>query len=256
MVEADIDSQVPLRLPLRILEVPAIRPPWVQLRLRRRDPSGLARGPPARCLCWRQDHVAHAGPDQELQGRGIHGRLGQPHGLGVPAEAVSELADAPVDLGPTVARRRQRKDHVIVRQGQGIAMAPAGAAAPIGVEEGFDDVRRLPGHPGKECGPDVEADPFVVVDDVLDAPAPIQHAGTRVGRVALGHDPRVPVVERRGALLPFDLPGPGVLAGRLVEVTVDYQMNRHVIVDCGLKIADWDSIENRQSPITNPSPCV
>ena len=123
-------------------------------------------------------------------------------------------------------------------------------------EEGFDDVRRLPGHPGEERGPDVEADPFVVVDDVLDAPAPIQHAGTRVGPVAFGHDPRVPVVERRGALLSLDLPGPGVLAGRLVEVTVDYQMNRHVIVDCGLKIADCDAIENRQSTNRKSLPCA
>ena len=227
MVEADVDSPVALRPPLRILEVPAVWAPRVQLRLRRRDPPGLSHRTPAGRLRRREDHVAHAGPRQERQGRGVHGRLGQPHGFGVPAEAVLELAEAPVDLGLAVPRRCQRQDHVVVRLGDGVAVVEPRLTGAVGGTQGLDDGGRLLGHPGQERGPHVEAQPLVVVDDVLDAPLQIQHAGPGVGRIAFVRDPRVPVVKRRRALLPFDCPGPGVLAGRLIEVPVDHQMNGH-----------------------------
>jgi len=78
--------------------------------------------------------------------------------------------------------------------------------------------------PTQKRRPEVEADVRVVIDRA------IGQFDERVGFVAFQVNPLVPVVKRRGARLPFDDPGPGILTRRLIEVTVNDE-RRHL--ECG-----------------------
>ena len=108
---------------------------------------------------------------------------------------------------------------------EGLGDGPAARA--VGRDDaliGLDGVVLEPRH---ERWSDVERQPLVVVDDGDDAVVVVDDAGEPVGPVGLGCDPLVPVVERAGRRLPRHLLGPGVLAGRLIEVAMDDELGVH-----------------------------
>src|SRR5437762_7558593 len=173
-------------------------------------------------LVRRQNREPESGVGEHLERLVVDGRLRQPAALGLAAEARPEVLDAPPDLRHLVAAERQRHDHMVVDLGDGVAVAaPRGRARPVRRDDLGVDVGPVAVEPGQECGTRVERDLFEVVDDVEDAILAVHAPRGRVGRVALGGDPLVPVVERRCRVLHLDGFEPGVLAGRLVEVAVD-----------------------------------
>ena len=180
-------------------------------------PPGLPRG---------QDREPDARLGQHLQRLDVDGGLGQPHSLGVAAEAVAEVGDPPAHLCFLVSCTSQRKNHVIVRLRQRIAVtAPPILAEPVGLDDSLEGLRRLVGHPLQERGAEVEADPRIVIQEVDDASLAIEQAGPRVRGVALVGDPLVPVVKRGRRVLNLDDAQPGILAGGLVKVAVDAEIS-------------------------------
>src|SRR5262249_41319498 len=101
-----------------------------------------------------------------------------------------------------------------------VAGKPA-PALPIGLEDRSVDTGSVQLEPGEKRRPEIEAHPPVVARQLADSASADLPPGRRVGRVAFGSDPRVPVSKRSGGGLRLDDPRPGVLARRLIEVTVD-----------------------------------
>ena len=155
-------------------------------------------------LAGGQDREADALLGEDAEHEVVHRGLGQPHALGARPKRVREVGDAPAHLGADVALVAEREDRVAVGLGDGAA----GAA--VGVEDALVHVVVVRLEPRQQRRPDVERQL-------------LEGAELGVGPVALGGDPLVPVVERRGAGLLGDDPRPGVLAGRLVEVPVEHR---------------------------------
>jgi hypothetical protein len=88
------------------------------------DVRGLGRG---------QDGEGDGRRRQSLQGRRVHGRLGQPHALGRPAEAGREIIDGPGDFSSLFISVVSGHDHVVVDLGQGIAMPQPGQTLAVGL---------------------------------------------------------------------------------------------------------------------------
>ena len=176
------------------------------------DGRGLGRG---------QDGEGDAGGGQGLQGRCVHGRLGQPHALGRPAEPGREIGNGPGDFQLFVHIRGQWHDHVVVDLGQGIAMSQPGQTLAVGLQESGMGVRGRAGKPGEQGGADVETHPLVAVDELGDVPGAVQPSGPGQRRVGLAADALVPVAARGGAALGQDVSQPGIVPGRLVKMAVD-----------------------------------
>ncbi len=114
------------------------------------------------------------------------------------------------------------QDDVVVDLGHGGAVAFVGAAAAaLAVKDHAVGAGSVFVEPTEEGGAEVEADASVVVDDAHDLVFVVDDAGGAVGRVALGADTLVPVVIGRGGVLSLDRLQPGVLARRLVKVTMN-----------------------------------
>jgi hypothetical protein len=75
--------------------------------------------------------------------------------------------------------------------------------------------------PRQKCGAKVETDMLVIVDNIFQASLVIQYPGMGVGLVAFLRDPFIPVMERMGGLLNFNLFQPGILTRWLVKVAMD-----------------------------------
>jgi hypothetical protein len=69
--------------------------------------------------------------------------------------------------------------------------------------------------PRQQGGPKIETYVLVIVDFCR------AKAGKTVGTVAFGVNSLVPIVKWRGARLRFDFTGPGILAWRLIEMSVN-----------------------------------
>ena len=154
--------------------------------------------------------------------RRVGRRLGQPHALGRGAKAALVVGDAPADLRDAVARAGQRQNHVVVdlRHGRAVAAVTLAAAA-LAVQNHAVGARRILLQPAQQRGAEVEAHARVVVHDARDLVLVVDHARRAVGRVALRADALVPVVVGRGRVLRLDRLQPGILARRLVKVTVN-----------------------------------
>src|SRR5437868_10732026 len=98
---------------------------------------------------------------------------------------------------------------------------PPLAAHAIALNDALHYVGRPLLHPGEQGRPKIEAHPGIVVDQIDDFPALIDQPCPAVGPVALAGDALVPVVERAGGILNLNGFEPGILARRLVEVTVN-----------------------------------
>ena len=133
---------------------------------------------------------------------------------------MAEIGDAPADLRVQIAVVAERQDGVVVRLRQRVAVTAQDDAARVGIEDLPVHLGRMPLQPGEQRGAEVEGEMDVVVDDVDDAPLGVLQPRGAVGAVALGGDALVPVVERRRGVLHLDFLDPGILARRLVEVSV------------------------------------
>ena len=114
--------------------------------------------------------------------------------------------------------RGEREDRVVV------GLRDRGAGVAVRGDHPVVGRRCVPRQPRRQRRADVEAEQAVVVHDRHDHAVVVDDPGEGVGPVALGLDALVPVVERRGRRLDRHLLGPGVLAGRLVEVPVDREV--------------------------------
>jgi hypothetical protein len=169
----------------------------------------------------RQDGELHARLGEHFERFVVDRRLGQPEAFRLSPEARAEIFDAPAHLGDLVAAGGQRHDHVVEDLRARVAVAARGDAGAVGFEDLRVHVRAVPLEPREQRRPDVERDLLEVVDDVEDAVLFVDAPGRGVRRVALGAHPLVPVVMRSRRVLDLDRFEPGILARRLVEVTVD-----------------------------------
>ena len=185
-------------------------------------------GPHRLRLVRREDREQDSVLGQQVERVEVDCRLGEPHPLGLPAEAALEVADTPEDLRLLVAPVRQRHDHVVVRLRESGAVAgEALAARDVGREDLRVGFGRLPLEPREERRAEVEADPRVVVLDLHDPAGVVENPRRRVGCVTLRRDPLVPVVVGRRGILKLDLLEPGVLARGLVEMSVNADVSVH-----------------------------
>ena len=168
-------------------DVDPVRPPGVQPRT-----GELPRG---------EDGVGHALVDEQPERLEVHRGLGQPDARRPPPEPPFEVAQPPADLGPPVGERRERQDRVVERLGHAVPAAIAIDEAAIG-----DRIAVL--EPARERRTEVPGDPPVVAE-------------LRVGPVAVGGDPGVPVAIGRRGRVRRDDAGGRVQPRRLVEVAVD-----------------------------------
>jgi hypothetical protein len=179
-------------------------------------------------LARREEGEADALLGHQIQGFQVDGRFGEPHALGLSTEAMFEVLEAPQDLGALVGPRGQGHDHVVEGLGQGRAVSPAQLPALlVRLDDGPEDVRGLPLHPGEEGRAEVETDLGVVIDDIDDPALAVQDARSGVGGVALGVYPFVPVMIGIGRILHFHFFQPGIFPGRLVEVAVNADESFH-----------------------------
>jgi hypothetical protein len=124
----------------------------------------------------------------------------------------------------------QRQNDVVVDLRHGRAVAVEGfAAAALAVQDHAIGARRVLLEPAEQRGPEVEAHARVVVHDPGNQVLVVHNARRAVGGVALRADALVPVVVGSGGVLSLHRFQPGVLARRLVEVT----MNADETLACG-----------------------
>ena len=159
---------------------------------------------------------------QHFERGNVHGGLRQPHSFRLSAETFFEIANAPLHLRAAIAIVCQRQDHVVVGLGDRRAVsAEALAAHAVGVENRRVRRRRVFLKPAEKRRSEVETDRRVVVDDLHDAVVRVENARRCVRLVALGCDPLVPVVVRRGGVLRLHRLEPRVLPRRLVKMSVN-----------------------------------
>ena len=175
-------------------------------------PFGLVRG---------EDDELHAVVHQGRQGGVIYRGLRQPQGCGRALKAVLEVFEAPDDLGFPVPGVAQGQDGMAVSLGDGVAVPQGREALAVGLQDLGIGFRGLVRQPTDQGGAEIEADMFVVVDNVQDAVLAVINPGRGVGAVTFGIDAGVPIVEGMGAGLHLDLLDPGVLPGGLIEMAVD-----------------------------------
>ena len=157
----------------------------------------------------------------------VHRRLGEPAPLGVAPEAPPEIGESPAQFDDLVAPRGEGQDHMVVRGGDGVAVAakPDGAGR-VGGENGAIRGRRRALHPLQQGRADVEAQRLIHIHHVRDAPIGRQQPRGRHGGVALALDALVPVVRGGGIGLALHDLEPGILARRLVEMSVHHHRPR------------------------------
>ena len=133
--------------------------------------------------------------------REIDRGLRQPRSDGAAPEAHLEVAQPPADLGPPVRDRGQRQDRVVERLREPVA-------ASVPVDEAAIGRRIAVLQPGREGRADVPGDPGVIAE-------------FRVGSIAVGRDPRVPIPRRGRRRVRGHQAGGGVDPEGLIEVPVD-----------------------------------
>src|SRR5262245_56971954 len=75
--------------------------------------------------------------------------------------------------------------------------------------------------PRQQCGPEIETDVAVVIDDPLNVIKAVENSRRAIRRVTFRGDAFVPIMEWISRVLQLDEFEPCVFAGRLVKVAVD-----------------------------------
>src|SRR6202000_802746 len=83
------------------------------------------------------------------------------------------------------------------------------------------DTRRIVLQPGKQRGPEVEADTPVIIQNARDAVFAIENASSPVRGVALRSNALIPVVVRSSRVLRLNRLKPGIFPRRLVKMAVN-----------------------------------
>lgn len=135
---------------------------------------------------------------------------------------MAKIRDAPGDLGAQIARIAQRQNRVIV----GLCDRAAVPMVALRAEAiGLDDARVGLGlrglHPSHQGRPEVETQVRIVIDDALDLALAVDDTRKCIGSVALEMNTLVPIMKWTRAIFAIEGAAPGILAGRLVEMTVD-----------------------------------
>ena len=142
-----------------------IGPAGVDVPFPRLPPLAVRQGAHALGLTRGQEDKDNAKFGQHLQRFKVHSRFRQPHPFWLALEAVFEVFDSPKNLRVFVAPIGQGQDHVVIRLGQGRAMAGEGLQAlPVGLQDGLVGIRGVVLNPGQQRRPEVETDPSVIVD--------------------------------------------------------------------------------------------
>src|SRR5258706_13789822 len=94
------------------------------------------------------------------------------------------------------------------------------AAALIRFTQGFIRLGRFLGYPGKQCRSKIEADPAVIVHQLHDALFTVKDSRFCIGRITFRRHSLVPIVIWVSGILQLNGFELGILAGRLVEMSV------------------------------------
>ena len=167
----------------------------------------------------RQDGELDSGGSDDLERLAVHRGFRKPETDRIAAEPLLEIGDAPTDLSLFVAAAGERKDDVVKRHRQRVAVADALHAGAIGPQDCVVDLRGFALHPVEQRRAKVEAQVLVDRDPGF-LPALLDiHGNER--QVRLFRDPGIPVVLGRGRGLGVDLAGPRIFSWWLIKVPVD-----------------------------------
>ena len=182
---------------------------------------------------------------QDLESFDVYGGFGQPHALGIPIKATLKVAQPPDHLRLLVAAIRQRHDHVVVDLSDGGTVSGETLlAGNVGIEDGLVGFGGKVGHPREQGGAHVEANARVVVHDPSDAVVSGQNARRGVRRVTLRINALVPIVIGVRGILLFNDFKPGILARRLIKMTVNTKITVHMIFG-----ADYEGMMNSEGVV-------
>src|SRR5215472_3135278 len=174
------------------------------------------------CLPGSQNRELDSVLGQDFQGLGVDGSFWQPHAFGLATEAAFEVLDPPPYLRHFVATIGQGQDHMVVALGDRAAMTGITAAALlVRFENGCVNAPARVLHPGKQRWAEIKTDVRIIVDQLDDPILRVQDSRSGIGRITFGGDAFVPVVIGIGRVLQLHSFQVRILAGWLVEVTVN-----------------------------------
>ena len=171
-------------------------------------------------LLWSEDNKTQSFVDQHTEHVIVASRLGQPHRLGLTVKSITEISDTPMHLRGSIALVTERQDCMIVGLRYGIAMSTVpGGALNVGGKNAAVSLRVMLPQPGKQCRSKIKTDMRVVIDDLLCTVD--NNPGRAIRPVTLGVNAFIPIMKRQRAWFWINNSGPGILAWRLIEVSVN-----------------------------------
>jgi hypothetical protein len=132
-----------------------------------------------------------------------------------------KVSDPPENLCLFISVVGQGHDEMIIDLRDGIPMAKPSQTFPVCFKDLLIDGRKILLQPGKEGGTKIETDGGVIIDDIQNLPSCIDNPSVSIGPVALKSDPFIPVMKGMGAFFGLNDFEPGVLPGRLIEMTMN-----------------------------------
>jgi hypothetical protein len=136
-------------------------------------------------------------------------------------ESFLKVGHSPENLCFLIPVDSQGQDDVVINLRDGIPVAEPFQAELVCFKDLPIDRRKFYLQPGEERGTKIETHGGVVIDEIKDLAFPVKGPGIGIGPVALEGNPLIPVVKGMGAFLRLNDFKPGVLPGRLIEMTVD-----------------------------------
>src|SRR6266545_3735707 len=135
---------------------------------------------------------------------------------------MAKISHAPANLRAQVALIAQGQNRVSVCLRDGVAVASAlQQTFTVSFNQALISVSMMPLKPGQQRRSEIKTYVRVVIEESLAAVFRLAHADKSIGAVALEMNALIPVMERRGAWFRINNSRPGILARRLIEMTVD-----------------------------------
>ncbi len=107
---------------------------------------------------------------------------------------------------------------VSLRYGIAVSTVPCGALS-VGRDDAAVSFRVMLLQPGEQCRSKIKTDMRVVIDDLVCTVD--NNPGGAIRPVTLGVNAFIPIVKRQRTRFWIDYSGPGILAWRLIEVSVN-----------------------------------